>query len=397
MPHLDTPPFAFDYDPGAIHYGRGCIADIGDALADRGLDTALIVCGSSVGGNADLMDAVEAGLGDRLVEVFAGTTPEKRLREAARAVERADDLGVDAFVPVGGGSSLDVATVAAVLRARGLSLEDARAEVRDTGGIATPDDPASLTPLVPVPTTLAGADLSVIAGISAEIDDGEGGTEVVSSGVGGTALMPTALFYDPALFETTPAGVLAGSAMNGFDKAIESLYSCNRTAVTDATATRAIRLLADGLPAMTDDETAMDRAVAGIVLAQYGISRPGEMTINVVHAYGHGLRDAFGIQQGLAHATVAPHAIRAMADAGVDLSILSSAFEVDSVEDAVTELERVRDELGLPARLSEVEGVDEAGLDEAARVTAEDSLLAYGPDGYDLSEADARAVLDDAF
>ncbi|QZP38148.1 iron-containing alcohol dehydrogenase family protein [Halobaculum magnesiiphilum] len=411
MTDLDTPPFAFDYDPGTIHYGRGRIADIGDALDERDRDTALVVCGSNVAANAELMDAVGDGLGDRLAEVFAGTTTEKRLREAARAAERADDLGADAFVPVGGGSSLDVATVASVLRARDLSLADARAEVAETGGIATPEDPASLTPLFPVPTTLAGADLSVIAGIAAEVDDGEDGadgTRVVSTGVGGRDLMPEALFYDPDLFETTPEGVLAGSAMNGFDKAIESLYAGTRTAVTDATATRAVRLLADGLPEMTDDPAAMDRAVAGVVLAQYGISRPGDMTINVIHAFGHGLRDAFGIQQGLAHAAVAPHALRAMADAGVDLSLLAAAFEVDgdggdggvedpAVEEAIAEVERIRDGLGLPASLSAIDGVDADGLDEAARVTAGDSLLSYAPDGYDLTEADARAVLEAAF
>ncbi|GAA0218096.1 iron-containing alcohol dehydrogenase family protein [Halobaculum roseum] len=410
MTDLDTPPFAFDYDPGAIHYGRGCIADIGDALDERECDTALVVCGSNVAANAELMDAVGDGLGDRLAEVFAGTTPDKRLREAARAVQRADDLDADAFVPVGGGSSLDVATVASVVRARGLSLDDARAEVAETGGIATPEDSASLTPLFPVPTTLAGADLSVIAGIAAEVDDGAGGTELVSTGVGGADLMPEALFYDPDLFETTPEGVLAGSAMNGFDKAIESLYASTRTAVTDATATRAVRLLADGLPEMTDDPTAMNRAVAGVVLAQYGISRPGDMTINVIHAFGHGLRDAFGIQQGLAHAAVAPHALRAMADAGVDLSLLAAAFEVDgdgdggdgvvedpAVEEAIAEVERIRDALGLPASMSAIDGVDADGLAEAARVTAGDSLLSYAPDGYDLTEADARAVLEAAF
>jgi len=405
MTAFDTPPFAFDYDPGAIHYGRGCITDLGDALDERDRDTALVVCGSNVAGNAELMDAVDDGLGDRLAEVFAGTTPDKRLREAARAVERADDLDADAFVPVGGGSSLDVATVASVLRARDLSLDQARTEVAETGGIATPDDPAPLTPLFPVPTTLAGADLSVIAGIAAEVDDGAGGTEVVSTGVGGADLMPEALFYDPTLFETTPEGVLAGSAMNGFDKAIESLYARTRTAVTDATATRAVRLLADGLPTMTDDPAAMDRAVAGVILAQYGISRPGDMTINVIHAFGHGLRDAFGIQQGLAHAAIAPHALRAMADAGVDLSVLAAAFEVDgagdgaeaeSVEAAIAEVERVRDALGLPASLSAIDGVDADGLGEAARVTADDSLLSYAPEAYDLTEADARAVLEAA-
>ena len=41
--------------------------------------------------------------------------------------------------------------------------------------------------------------------------------------------------------------MLAGSAMNGFDKGLETLYATNATPVTDATATRGVGLLAGGL------------------------------------------------------------------------------------------------------------------------------------------------------
>ncbi|QLG27078.1 iron-containing alcohol dehydrogenase [Halorarum halophilum] len=389
---MDTDPFTFDFQPGAIHYGRGRVADLGAALADEGLDRALVVCGSNVGANRDLMDPVEAGLGDRLVGVFDGTTPDKRAETAVRAAERADELDADAFVPVGGGSSLDVATVASALRADGRGVADVRSEVRETGGISMPDDESALTPLVPVPTTLAGADMSVIAGITVDLGD-----EVVSTGVGGEALMPAAFCYDPALFETTPRGVLAGSAMNGFDKAVETLYTRNRSAITDATATRAVRFLLDGLPSMFDSEAAMDRAVAGIVLAQYGVSRPGAMTLNVVHAFGHGLRDAFGMQQGVAHAVVAPHVLDDLLDSEADTEALSDAFDAhgdDGVVDGVTEL---RDRLGLPERLGDVNGTSRDGLDEAAEVTATDRLLANAPEGYELTEADARRLLDAAW
>jgi alcohol dehydrogenase class IV len=37
--------------------------------------------------------------------------------------------------------------------------------------------------------------------------------------------MPTAIFHDVALFATTPESVLVRSAMNGFDKGIEMLYT----------------------------------------------------------------------------------------------------------------------------------------------------------------------------
>ena len=389
---MDTDPFTFDFRPGAIHYGRGAVDDLGGTLADRGLGRALVVCGSNVGANRDLMDRVEAGLDDRLVGVFDGTTPDKRVATAVDAAERADDLDADVLVPVGGGSSLDVATVASVLRADGRDLADVQAEVRDTGGISLPADESALTPLVPVPTTLAGADMSTVAGIAVSL-----GGEVVSTGVAGEALMPVAFCYDPALFETTPAGVLAGSAMNGFDKAVETLYSRNRSAVTDATATRAIGALLDGLPGMTEDADAMDRTVVGIVLAQYGVSRPGARTLGVVHAFGHGLRDAFGVQQGVAHAVVVPHVVRDLLDSDADTDALVEAFAAHGADDPADAVAELRDDLGLPARLVDVDGTSREGLAEAATVAASDALLSNAPEGYTLSEDDARRILEAAW
>ena len=260
-----TEPFAFDYSPAEIRYGRGAVGELESLLAAHDRSRALVVCGSNTGANRALMDPIEAGLGDAHAGTFDGTTPEKRLREAVALADRARAVDADAFVPVGGGSSLDVATVAAVLLADDRDEATAREQVRETGGLAAPagERPA----LVPVPTTLAGADLSSIAGISVATDDG-----VVASGVGDPGLMPEAVVYDPASFETTPQSVLAGSAFNGLNKAVESTYTASRTPVTDATARRALAYLGDALPSLFDgdgyDTAALDRAVAGVILAQ---------------------------------------------------------------------------------------------------------------------------------
>ena len=388
---MDTTPFDFTYEPVGIHYGRGRLAELDTILAEHGIERALVVCGRNVGANEALMEPLRAGLGDRSAGVFAETTPDKRVATAVAAAERADETDADAFLPVGGGSSLDVATVAAAVRGR--SLAAVRDEVRESGAPAVRDDP---TPIVPVPTTLAGADLSNGAGIGAEIDG-----EVVGTGVSDPSLFPTAAVYDPAAFETTPRGPLVGSAMNGFDKAVESLYAGTRTPITDATAGQAIRYLTSGytelLAADGYDADAMDRAVAGIVLAQYGISRADGLTLNLLHALGHGLRNAFGIQQGLAHAVIAPHGVRAAFDAGVDPQPALEAFGVESPETVIREIERVRDALELPTRLRELDGTNEDGIHEAAAVTAEDAFLAYLPDGYEVTEADARAIIEAAW
>lgn len=54
----------------------------------------------------------------------------------------------------------------------------------------------------------------------------------------------------------------------------------------------------------------MERAVLGTILVQYGVSVLDAYRINIVHAFGHALRNQFGIQQGVAHAIIVLHALQ---------------------------------------------------------------------------------------
>ena len=174
------------------------------------------------------------------------------------------------------------------------------------GDVAVPE--GDLLPVAAVPTTLAGADLSMVAGITARRD-----AELVRGGAYDERLMPSTLLYDPELFRTTPHGVLCGSAMNGFDKAVETAYASTATPITDGTAVRALRLLSRGLPALGDgdrDAGTMRDAVVGTVLAQYGCSRADGLTLSLIHAFGHGIARGYDVQQGGAHGIIAPHALR---------------------------------------------------------------------------------------
>jgi alcohol dehydrogenase class IV len=398
---LDVPAFVHDFQPGAIHYGRGCVADLGEAMAERGLGSALVVTGTNVGANREAMDPIEAGLGDRLAEVFDETSPAKRIETAYDGVERMHDVDADAIVAVGSGSSLDVARFVRVLDGEFRELEEIRTEVEETGTVAVPDDPDTLTPLFVVPTTFAGADMSVAAAITYPTADG-GRAETIPVA---KSLMPTGLFYDPALFETTPTNTLAGSAINGFDKALETVYSAFANPITDATAVRSLGYLRDSLPELRDAENpaVMDRAVMGIVLAQYGVSMPEAYKINVVHAFGHALRNEFGLQQGVAHAIVVPRVLELIFEQ-VDgrRSTLAEGLVVDeNVEDeaaaVVAAVEAIRDGLELPSRLRDVEGPTEEGLHDAAVYARNDPFMDLGPEGFDPSVEDLEGVLRDAW
>jgi alcohol dehydrogenase class IV len=395
--------FRFAYDHGPIRYGRGCVDALADELAGVGVERALVVCGKTVGATAEVIDPVEDGLGEYHGATFAGTTPDKRLGAALAGLEAMRDVDADALVSLGGGSSLDVAKAIAVLAGRDEDPPKLAAELESTGTIAVPDE---VPPIVAVPTTLAGADLSMAAGITATPASGLV-DEPVGGGLFGQSLMPAALLYDPALFATTPTDVLAGSAMNGFDKAIETLYASTRTAVTDATAKRALELLSEGLPDLrADTDAALDRVVQGIVLAQYGASRPDGMTLSLLHAFGHGLTAGYPVQQGVAHAVIAPHALEylfehvdgrrhLLADGlGVDTDGASDDELADAVVSRVAE---IRDALELPSSLRAVDGIEQSDLHDIATYTLNDSLLGYAPAELDPTVEDLEGVLREAW
>jgi alcohol dehydrogenase class IV len=304
--------FEHDYRGCEILYGRGRASELSAVLGDRGLDDALVVCGSNVGANDDLMGPVREGLGDRLAGVFDGTTPDKRVETAYDLLDKRAEVGADVLVAVGGGSSLDVARQATMLDVDGRDIGDLRADAAGgpdaLGSLAPGSDPA--VPLVVIPTTFAGADVST--GGSLEVlpaDESPTGQPMTVSGDGA---MPTVDLADPALFETTPKSVLAGSAMNGFDKGIETPYARDATPVSDATAVHGLRLLSDALPRVAGDrpgsEAAMDRAVVGALLVQL------DRRISVIHAFGHGFARRYDVQQGDIHAIVAPHVLAYLFD-----------------------------------------------------------------------------------
>ena len=395
-------PFRFEYDPATLRYGPNCVAGLAEELTALDCERALVVTGSTVGETAAVMDPVRAGLGDRLAGVFAGTTPQKRLGTAYDAVAAYRDADADAVVAVGGGSSLDVATVLSVVAASDREPTDVGAELAARGTLSVPE--SGLPPVITVPTTLAGADLSQVAGVTADPATCPV-TAPASGAVDDPELMPAAACYDPELVATTPRGVLAGSAMNGFDKGIETLYARNRAPVTDATATRGLGLLADGLEALgagSADETTYQRLTQGVVLVQYGISRPEGTTLSLIHALGHGLTRTYDVQQGGAHAIVAPHALDYLFSA-VDgrRDLLAEALGVEDADDPVgAVVDRVADiaaGLDLPTRLRDVDGPDRDEFGDVADAVLADPFLSNAPPGLEPSRADIVSVLEAAW
>jgi len=402
-----TAPFEHSFRPGTIRFGAGCVDGLEVVLTEQGWERALVFCGSNVGSSDRLMEPVKAGLGDTLVDVFDGSTPAKHVGTVYDCLDVVEANDIDVVVAIGGGSTLDLARGVRVLASIDRPREAIVEEIEETATVTMPDGP--VLPGVAIPTTLAGADLSVVGGARGAPDypgqpdaETEGGFVVIDE-----RLMPDVLVYDPELYATTPSDLLASSAMNGFDKAIEMLYSRNGNVLTDAAAKEGLRLFAGGLPDLVPDPEpgdAMAASVKGLILSQYGLSVPGSQKISIIHAFGHGFSMQYEVQQGTVHGIVAPSVLeyvfvqtdgrrQAIADGfGIDTSDMSDDEIAAAIVDRVRE---IRDELGLPAELRAIDGLERGHLKLIAEAVEADHFLDNGPPGLDPDAEEIEQLLED--
>ena len=409
---LDSYDFTYSYGPSEIRIGEDAVTGLPTVLDRHGVSRAMVVAGQTVGSTSAVMDPVDAALGDRLVEVFDRTTPEKEASTAFEGVERMDTLDVDGLVAVGGGSSVDVAQAISIFQAEDRPAPELFSTVGDDGSIGLPELSESKVPVYCVPTTFSGAELTCAAGINLDTVRQGSMPETPREGpIYDPAVMPEGLFYDSRIIATTPRGVLAASGMNGLDHGIEMLYSRHANPITDATATHGLKLLRDGLPAAVGSDAtaeAIQTAAAGIVLSSYGLVDPtaDANKYSLIHAFGHIISRHYKIQQGQVHGIVAPAVLEYIFDS-VDgrRTLLADGLGVwdpdtsdgEMADAIVAEVTAIRDALDLPARLREVPGVNRDEISAVADGILQDVGIQNGPARLDPTKSELSEVLAAAF
>ncbi|HZY75976.1 MAG TPA: hydroxyacid-oxoacid transhydrogenase [Jatrophihabitantaceae bacterium] len=212
----------FTYGAPALKFGDGASDEIGYDLAQLGATRALVITDSGV---------AASGLAERVAEqmsrfgvqaaIFEGVHVEPTDASMQAAIDWARDNGpFDAFVAVGGGSSIDTAkAVNLLLTNPGELMDYINAPVG--GGIA-PVNP--LHPLVAVPTTTGtGAESTTICVMDVL-------AQRVKTGISHQRLRPTLAVVDPLLTVTQPAGVTASAGMDILCHALESYTAAPYTA-----------------------------------------------------------------------------------------------------------------------------------------------------------------------
>lgn len=201
--------------PRSILFGRGQRRAIGAATAKVGR-RALICTDAWLGTTADfraiVADLEEKGIAVRL---FDRTKPDLPTDSILECVAEARDFAPDVVLGIGGGSSMDMAKVVAVLLTHGGEISDYYGEFAVPGPVV---------PLIAVPTTAGtGSEVTPVAVVA---DTARG----VKVGIASPHLVPLIAVCDPELTATCPPGLTACSGADALTHAVEAFTVLARPA-----------------------------------------------------------------------------------------------------------------------------------------------------------------------
>ena len=336
------------FGPGATRGPR--LADAVDALGVRRM--LLVVSEADHQIAAPIARALDARIAGR----FCDVRPHVPVEVAQAAQAAAAECAADAVLSVGGGSTTGTAKAVAL---------------------------ASGVPVVAVPTTYAGSEVTPVWGLT-EADHKTTGTDV--------RVLPRLVVYDPELTVTLPVGLSVASGLNALAHCVESFWAPGHNPITSLIAEEGIRALADGLPGIIQnghDVTARARTLYAAWLAGTAFATAGS---SVHHKICHVLGGAFNLPHAQTHAVVLPYAtaLAAPRAAGSDARI-AAALGMEG-EPASETLAMFAGRLGAPRTLRQVGlGADE--LDRAIDLV--DATLSRLPEP--VSRAETAALLRAAF
>lgn len=371
--------------------GAGTSGQLGDMAAGMGITRALVVTDPGII-KFGLLDSAVANLeaNNIALHIYSDVVADPPEAVVMDAVRVAQEFGCDGVIGFGGGSSMDVAKLLAVL----IKGEQALADIYGVDQIS-----GGRLPLIQVPTTAGtGSEATMVSIITTG--------ETTKAGVVSRTLLADKIILDAGLTTGLPPAVTAATGIDAMVHAIEAFTTKNKkNPLSDMLAREALRLMAGNIETAVkqgDNLEARSAMLLGAMLAGQAFANA---PVAAVHALAYPLGGNYHIPHGLSNSLVLPHVLRFNGpEAGHQYAELASIILPGKTlpEDplAVTELLatyflQLAEDLGLPTTLRQM-SIDEADLPMLAeQAMLQQRLLINNP--RDVSFDDALAIYQQAF
>nr|WP_229503624.1 maleylacetate reductase [Massilia putida] len=253
-----------------VVFGAGAIGNIEREIDLLGARRVLILCTPEQRGSAEL---VARTVGTRSAGIFDGAVMHVPIEVARDARAKAAALEADCAIAIGGGSTIGLG--------KAIALE-------------------SSLPILAIPTTYAGSEMTSIYGIT------EGGVKKTGRDA---RVLPRTVIYDPQLTVSLPVGLSVTSAINAMAHAAEGLYAQDANPLASIWAEEGLRALASGLPRMVrqpDDVAARSDCLYGAWMCGLVL---GNVGVGLHHKLCHTLGGSLNLPHAETHTVVLPHAL----------------------------------------------------------------------------------------
>ena len=343
--------FVYTANPSRIVFGSDSIDQLPAEIDRLGARRALVLCTPN---QREQAQAIAERLPGRVATIFDEAIMHVPIEVARKARALASELNADCALAIGGGSTIGLG--------KAIALE------------------AGL-PIIAVPTTYAGSEVTPIFGIT------EGGLKKTGRD---PRVLPRVVVYDPKLTLSLPIDLTVTSAINAMAHAAEGLYAQDGNPVIALTAEEGIRACAASLQPLRDNP----RDLPARSLALYGAwlcgTVLGAVSMGLHHKLCHTLGGTFDLPHADVHTVVLPHALRYNADAAPEaMARIARALGVVDAPMGIFELARAH---GAPVALKAI-GMPVNGLDQAANLAVSNQY----PNPRPLEKEALRRLLDRAF
>ena len=275
----------------------------------------------------DIALEIAAKLGSRAAGVFDRAVMHVPIEIAHEAREEARRLGADCCVAVGGGSTTGLAKAIAL---------------------------TSPLPIVAVPTSYAGSEMTPIWGLT---QDGRKTTGR------DPRVLPKTVLYDPALSVGMPPRLSATSGINAIAHCVEALYAQDANPIISMIAEEGIRAMSGSLPTVVADPQNLEARSGSLYGAWLGGVTLGSAGMALHHKLCHTLGGTFNLPHADVHTVILPHAVAYNTPAAPEaMARIAKALASGSAAGGLYDLAA---KLGAPVSLAAI-GMRVEDLDRAA-------------------------------
>lgn len=324
-----VPHFSYDQPAARIIFGQATLSVVSAEVERLEAQRILLVATRSAAEPAAL---VAASLGERVVGMVERVRQHVPIEDVGAVAETVHVNEVDAILAIGGGSAIGLA--------KGVAHE-------------------TRVPILAVPTTYSGSEMTPIFGITKD------GQKLTSRD---PSVQPRSVIYDVDLTLGLAADVTAASGLNAMAHCVEALYASEVPAIIEAAGREGLRHLLTSLARSVThpgDVHARQECLRGAHLA--GVALAGA-AMGLHHHLCHVLGGAFALDHARTHAVLLPYVLRAV-DREVPASLHGVRRAVGSDDPAVA-IRAVVLETGIPATLAEL-GLKPDQIDLAVRLAGE--------------------------